>query len=231
MRFRKGQLTLVAAAPGGFKSLLATTLALYSKVPSIYFSADSDKMTFGTRVMSTALGLPMAEAEQLLLTKDENALADLDQLTDHIWVNFDSSPSPREIDSEIDCFGSIYGEFPQLVIIDNLIDVAALSDDTGSSHDAILEFCKDLARKTSAAVVVLCHVTGAHTDGNEIIPRSGLMYKIDKRPRLILTMHRANENGLGVSVVKNSNGKAASDGTMIIELPLIAERAWIGRGE
>lgn len=224
-------MSLIAAAPGGFKSVFATTLALYSRTPTIYFSADSDKGTFGTRAIATALYLPMQEAEDILIRKDENALVDLDELTSHIWVNFDSSPSPREIDLEVDCFASIYGEYPGLIIIDNLMDVASLSDDTGSSHDAILEFGKELARKTGAHVCVLCHVVGQFTDGNEPIPKSGLMYKIDKRPRLVLTLWRPNENNLGVCVVKQTSGRAVADGSWTIELPLIAERAWIGRGE
>lgn len=231
VKFRRGQVTLIAAAPGGGKSALATTLALFADCPTLYFSADSDKMTFGARAMASALEMNLSEAEELLLEKDEDSLERLDGITDHIWVNFDPAPTPRDIDEEIDCFAHIYGDYPHLVIVDNLMDVSLYGSDERMGHDAVIDFCRQLARRTGAAVVVLCHVTGGYTDGQEVIPRSGLMNKIDKRPRLILTLHKYDTNGMGVSVVKNSNGPAESDGSLMAVLPWMAEMCWIGRGE
>jgi KaiC/GvpD/RAD55 family RecA-like ATPase len=228
-KIRRGQVTLIGAAPGGGKSALATTLALYSQAPTVYFSADSDKATFGSRIMASALEIHLSEAEELLLTKNEEALAKLDRLTDHMWVNFDPSPSPKDIDEEIDCFTYIYGDYPHLVVVDNLMDVSLYGSDERMGHDAIIDFCRQLARRTGAAVLILCHVTGPYTDGTEVIPRSGLMNKIDKRPRLILTLHRYDINGLGVSVVKNSNGPAEADGSMMVVIPWLPEKSWFGR--
>lgn len=230
VKFRRGQVTLVAAAPGGGKSALATTLALYAGAPTIYFSADSDKMTFGSRIMASALQIFLSEAEELLLNKDETALRKLDEFTNHIWVNFDPSPTPKDIDEEIDCFAYIYGDYPHLVVVDNLMDVSLYGTDERMGHDAIVDFCRQLARRTGAAVLILCHVTGAYTDGTEVIPRSGLMNKIDKRPRLILTLHRYETNGLGVSVVKNSNGPAEADGSLMVVIPWLPEKSWFSRG-
>jgi hypothetical protein len=229
-KVRRGQVTLIAAAPGGGKSAIASTIALYSKIPTLYFSADSDKMTFGTRVMSSALDILLADAEELLLNKNENALKDLDELTGHMWINFDPSPTPKDIDEETECFAYIYGDYPHLVVVDNLMDVSLYGQDERMGHDAVVDFCRQLARRTGAAVLILCHVTGFFTDGNEIIPRSGLMNKIDKRPRLILTLHRYDVNGLGVSVVKNSNGPAESDGSLMAVIPWIPEKSWFSRG-
>lgn len=230
MKFRRGQVTLVAGSPGAGKSALATTLALYVDVPTIYFSADSDKMTFGSRAMAAALGILLNDAEELLLEKNEEAISRLDRTTGHIWVNFDPAPTPKDIDEEIDCFAYIMGDYPHLVIVDNLMDVNLYGSDERSGHDAIVDFCKQLARRTGAAVLILCHVTGPYTDGTEVIPRSGLMNKIDKRPRLILTLHKYDINGMGVSVVKNSNGPAEADGSMMEVLPWIPEKSWISRG-
>lgn len=226
---RRGQVTLVGAAPGCGKSAIATTIALFSKAPTLYFSADSDKATFGSRIMSAALDIHTSEAEELLLRKDEDAFEELDELTNHIWVNFDPSPTPKDIDEEIDCFTYIYGEYPHLVVVDNLMDVALYGGDERMGHDAVVDFCRQLARRTGAAVLILCHVTGVYTDGTEVIPRSGLMNKIDKRPRLILTMHRYDQNALGVSVVKNSNGPWESDGSLMTIIPWIPEKSFFAR--
>lgn len=229
-KIRRGQVTLIAAAPGGGKSAVATTYALYSKSPTLYFSADSDKMTFGARAMASALGMRLNEAEELLLEKDEETLQELDALTDHIWVNFDSCPTPKDIDEEVECFAHIYGEYPHLVVVDNLMDVGLYGPDERMGHDAVIDFCRQLARKTGAAVMILCHVTGQYTDGLDPIPMSGLMNKIDKRPRLILTLYKYDTNTMGVCIVKNSNGPAATDGSFGVNLPWIAEKAWLGKG-
>ena len=224
----------MAAAPGGGKSAMATTIALFSGTPTLYFSADSDKMTFGARAMSSVLDIFLADAEELLLSKDEESLTRLDQLTEHVWVNFDPAPTPKDIDEEVECFAFIYGEYPQLVVVDNLMDVALYGPDERMGHDAVMDFCKQLARRTGAAVLVLCHVTGAYTDGNDPIPRSGLMNKIDKRARLILTLYKEAANLMGVCVVKNNNGPAvsdpSSDSSMTVLIPWIAEKSWFARG-
>lgn len=238
-RIRRGQLTLIAAAPGGGKSAIATFIAMNAvyhedtvvPVPTLYFSADSDKMTFGSRALAAAMRVKVTEAEELILRKDEHALGVLDRSTGHMWVNFDDAPSCRDISDEVDAFAYVYGDYPHIIVIDNLMDVTAGGSDERSSHDAVLNFAKQLARRTSAAVLVLCHVTGQYTDGNDPIPRSGLINKIDKRPRLILTLYRAGTNQLGVCVVKNSTGRAAADGSLMVPIPWIPESSWFGVGE
>jgi len=236
-KIRRGQVTLIAGAPASGKSAIATQIALFSdytghgdRVPTLYFSADSDKTTFGSRAAASALDIRLSEAEEAILNKDEEVLTELDALTDHMWVNFDCAPTPKDIDAEVDCFAYIYGEYPHLIVIDNLMDVSLYGMEERAGHDAIIDFARQLARRTSAAVLILCHVVGAYTDGLEPIPRSGLMNKIDKRPRLILTLHQPETNVLAVSVVKNSNGPAKSDGSMIVDIGWMPEKCFMSKG-
>lgn len=225
---RRGQVTLVGSAPGGGKSGLLTKISMDAKVPTLYFSADSDKGTFGIRVVSAAAGVMTHAAEELLLERDEDAMASVDEATSHMWVNFDSAPAPKDIADETDVFANIYGGYPELIVVDNLMDVSTGSLQALEAHDKVLDFLRQLARRTEAAVVVLCHVTGQYTDGLERIPRSGLINKIDKRPRLILTLYHVGPNLLGVCVVKNSNGRASADGSMEVHVPVVWEKGWYG---
>lgn len=238
-KIRRGQVTLIGAAPGGGKSAVATFLALmmrYSdgqRVPSVYFSADSDRGTFGSRAMSSALKIHVREAEEKIAAQDEGTLKRLDKLTNHIWIDFNPSPSTRDIDEEVQAFAHVYGDYPHLVVIDNLMDVNNGGDGDLFGHDAVLDFAKQLARRTGAAVVVLCHVTGIYTDGTIPIPRSGLMNKIDKRPRLILTLYQEDTNLLGICVVKNSNGVADSTAgerrpECVVLVPWVPEKGFFG---
>lgn len=237
-KIRRGQLTLIGAAPNGGKSSLATFIAMEMRcpydnvpIPSMYFSADSDVTTFGMRAGAIALKTKtVREVEELILAKDEDTLRTIEEYTDHIWVSFESAPSPKAISDEMDMYAMVNGEYPHYVVVDNLMDVPTGGRSEWGDQDAILDFLKQLARRTSAAIVVLCHVVGAYTDGDEPIPRSGLMNKIDKRPRLILTLHNIENNLLGISIVKNNNGVAAANGSLTIPINWVKEKMLFFKG-
>ena len=236
-KIRRGQLTLIGGAPNGGKSSLATFIAMtmrdpdYEPIPSMYFSADSDVTTFGMRAGAIALkDKMMRKIEELILAKDEYTLSLIEQQTDHIWLSFDSSPSCKDISDEVDMYAIVMGDYPELIVIDNLMDITSGGSGEWGDHDVVLDFLKQLARRTSAAVMVLCHVTGEYTDGNKPIPRSGLMNKVDKRPRLILTLYNIEETLLGICIVKNNNGRASADGNLFVAVPWIKEKMFFGRG-
>lgn len=230
---RRGQLSLIGAGSGVGKSSLITfvSMAMGEAVPTLYFSADSDVATFGIRVGAMAARELTHKVEAKVMAKDPDMLSVIESKTDHMWVSFDSSPSPRDISDEVDIFGMIRGEYPSLIVVDNLMDVPTGGMDERGGQDAVLDFLKQLARRTQAAVVVLCHVTGEFANGNVPIPLNGLMNKIDKRPRLVLTLHNFDTNVLGVSIVKNSNGRADPSGNLVVAIPYIKETMYFGRGK
>ena len=49
IRFRRGQLTMIAGQPNAGKSLLALWMAVQMKVPTLYISADTDSYTTADR--------------------------------------------------------------------------------------------------------------------------------------------------------------------------------------
>lgn len=238
VKFRRGWLHLIAGAPGGGKSALTSYMSFLmdytgqgDKVPTLYFSADNDKLTFGCAAVAAALNIHTNEAEKRLEQNDPEAYAILDQFTGHLWVSFEAAPTVRDIREEIDAFATVYGDWPHFLVVDNLMDVDGSGGgfhDERTTQDGILDFLKRLARETGAAVVVLCHVTGAHTNGIDPIPRDGLMNKIDKRPQLVMTLHQPDPNHLGVSIVKHRRGRARSDGTYLTYIPWMPEYAWFG---
>lgn len=224
---RRGQLTLIGAASGVGKSSLTTFLAVEFgwEAPTLYFSADSDVGTFGIRTGAMVLHKSTTEVEDKIFKKDPVTLAGIEESTDHMWISFQSAPSPKDISDEVEMFAIVNGAFPSVIVIDNLMDVAGASTAV-DSQDVVLDFLKQLARRTGAAVIVLCHVTGEYANGNVPIPLSGLMNKIDKRPRLVLTLYNKADRVLGVCVVKNSNGMADPSGGLQIDVPWIKETMW-----
>lgn len=234
-RLLRGQLALVAAAPGIGKSAFALTLAMGSGVPCLYFSADSDAFTQVTRMISIASGCTLSESAEMVLTDDmpESVSQTLGDLP--IRFDYDASPSLDTIDGLMASYDEVFGDYPALVVIDNITNVwggGAESDDPFSGLESLLDYLHTMARKTEACVIGLHHVTGPYNDGDKPIPLSGLKGQVGRVPELVLTLHKQNGDDwnptkLCVSTVKNRSGKADPSGADFAELRFEGQRMLI----
>jgi len=228
---RRGQVAVVAAGSGGGKSAYATHLAVHGKhnwgdrIPTLYFSADSDKVTLGTRVACSLVNRPLSEVEEKLRGNDPEMWAKVAEI-DWVWWCWNAEPSCWDIQQEVEAYGYVNGEYPHLVVVDNLINIDAEGEAGHVQKDGVMHWLQQLANVTNAHVLVLHHVIGAYEDGTQPIPKSALLDKVAKRPRLVLTLWKPGENLLGVSVVKNSTGRASSDGSYGTTLAWMPERSW-----
>jgi streptogramin lyase len=237
-KFRRSQLSLVAAAPGGGKSAFATYVATRMEywddeqmqsvaVPSLYWSADSDKKTLGNRVTASVTKHTVDEAEKLLDQGDEETWRMLEANTNHIWFAWDRGPSLDDIEAEVEAFALVHGEWPHVIFIDNLKNVWVEESGDGGEHiryDRVLDYLHELAGITGAHIMVLHHVTGVYENGDQPIPLGGILGKVTKPFRLILTIHRTWDGQMGICIVKNSNGPMAANGSLIVKIPVDLER-------
>jgi energy-coupling factor transporter ATP-binding protein EcfA2 len=235
VRFRRGQLSLIAAAPGGGKSSLATFLAVnmaYSEdegVPILYISADCDMNTVGSSVLAGIMDIPLEEAELLIGREDREAFEAFDAVTDHIWWGFKASPTLEDIETEVLAFAHVQGDWPHLIIVDNLMDINEPGEEY-QRYNNIIPWLVELGRKTSAHVMLLHHVTGEYQDGDRPIPRSAIKHKVSEKPRLVLTLFKPEEGLLGIRCVKHTNGPSHTKGLFGVDLPWNPERGWIADG-
>src|SRR6188768_2926331 len=126
VRFRKSQLVMIAGAPGGGKSAFALDMAIKmaygeyneSPVPCMYFSADTDKGTLGTRAAAGIAGFTVDEAEELIKTGNQGIWSMLDQATGHIWFHWNRAPDLDDVESEVIAYAHVMGEYPHLIVID-----------------------------------------------------------------------------------------------------------------
>ena len=227
--FRRGQLILVAAAPGGGKSALLSHIVVHTrpKIPTLYFSCEMDAQTVGIQTAMSLLNKERYEVEEMIREGDSEVLDVLQESTDHIWYHWDSQPSCFELADEVQAYGLATGAYPHLIIVDNLINVDSEGQADHRGKDATLHWLQKLAQITNAAVVVLHHVTKDYNDGLTPIPLSGLMDQVGKRPRLVLTLFQFSDTLLGVRVVKNSIGKSAADASYGCEIAWTPERSYM----
>lgn len=218
--FLRGQLALVCAAPGIGKSAFVLSYGLLSRVPMLYVSADSDAFTQTSRSISILTGCQMEESKrQVRAQKLEPRSAEaMDSLP--VLFTYDASPTLTQIEYPLEAFGQKHGEYPALIVIDNLTNVRVGSgsneDDPFAGLEGLMDYMHTMARDTGSCVVVLHHVQGAYNNGNIPIPLGGIKGQIGRVPEMVLTLHRIrNEYGpdaMNVSVVKDRNGKPDPSG-------------------
>jgi len=228
-RFLRGQLGLVCAAPGIGKSAFILTYALRAQVPTLYFSADSDPFTQLSRMASILTGWSIEKSSIAVRDSDlGDAEMELEGLP--IRFNYNASPSLDQLESAMMSYEEVYGDYPSMVVIDNITNVRGIGgdeDDPFSGLESMMDYLHDMARQTSAFVVGLHHVQGKYNDGNIPIPLGGVKGQITRVPEQVLTLHRIQSefgsDKLNVSTVKNRGGKSDPSGLSFAELEFIGD--------
>jgi len=230
IRLRQGQLVLIAAGPGIGKSAMTLTMVLKALVPTLMYSADSDAFTQLSRAIANLGDMKVSTAAEMILQErvtDEikDSLRDIPLL-----IDYDSSPTPHDIEEILMAYYELCNEFPKLVVVDNITNVVTDASDSGdpfSGLEALMDYLHDMARTTAACVIGLHHVKGEHSSGTKPIPIDGVKGQIHRVPEMVLTMFKKPlQDGrwiLCVSPVKNRGGKADPTGETYAELEFIGE--------
>jgi replicative DNA helicase len=208
IKFRRGQVCMVAAAPNAGKSMFALVYAIRAKVPTLFFSADTDTATVTIRVAAALAGHNQQTVERNLDTNTKYYDKYLEGQSHIQWV-FDSSPSLDDIELEVKAYVELYGITPELIVIDNLMNVVAEHDNEWAGLRQIMMELHDMARKTEACVMVLHHVSEQGEYGDTTTPpaRRAIHGKVSQLPSLILTLgYSPTEGTLRVAPVKNRFG-------------------------
>lgn len=220
---RRGQLSLIAAGPGTGKSALIQYWLQKGGINGeknsvFYFSADSDADTMFKRSAAIATGWEQSQIDAMIRAGDVSALeAQVNANTQHMWFSYRSSPDIEDVAREMDAYATLYGEHPEVIVVDNLKNLYAGEGGEFEALEGNCEFLHELAKDTNAAVIALHHVTGENEDGLNPIPLSGLRGKVSKTPEVVLTLHRS-QTHLYISPVKNRNGKAQASGQWTLPL-------------
>lgn len=226
--FTKGQLVLVAAGPGTGKSAFILSMALKSKTPTLYFSADSDAFTQLIRSVAIITGTKLDVAAGRLLTGQGVP----NEINDYpIRFDYSGSPTLDQVDAQMLAYEEVFGVYPELVIVDNVTNIRGASDgedDPFAGLESLMDYLHTMARATGACVVGMHHVTGPFNDADKPIPLSGVKGQISRVPEMILTLHRKTAefgpDQLCVSTVKNRSGKADPSGYSFVELDFDGDR-------
>ena len=215
---------MIAGAPNAGKSLLGFAWVAGLNLPSLVFSADTDQFTTALRAAAMSTGFSMRLLESRVEREGRQVLEELTEGFGNLEFCFEPSPTLEDIDLEVKAFTEKWGSPPEVIVIDNLMNV--ICDDSGDEYRGlrvVMAELHDLARKTGACTIVLHHLTGEFDGTQGPPPRRALHGKVSQLPELILTLWNTGTQ-LGIACVKNRTGPAAADGSKNISLGLDAER-------
>lgn len=219
-----GQLGMVAAGPGVGKSAFAQQIALLSGLRTLYVSADSPSWVMTVRALAFLTGHPQTYITQCLeggYQVDEIDVA-LWQAS-HVQYSFDTF-TPKEIEEDVAAYATVHGDYPELVIVDNVRNFTEPGDSEVGAQQRVMEQLHKLAIATGAHVLALHHATGAYHDGDKPVPLGGIENKITQLPAQVLTLYR-NDVYTVACPVKNRMGKAdPSAKSMQVRLRFDGER-------
>lgn len=222
-RLLRGQLVLVCAAPGTGKSAFVLTYAAKARTSTLYFSADSDAFTQLTRLISILGGWTLEESARAVRNEE---LGEAEGFIKNLPIRFsyNASPSLDQIEDSMKAYIQLTGDYPGLVVVDNITNVRTGVDDDEpfSGLEALMDYLHDMARRTDACVIGLHHVTGPYNDGNKPIPLGGIKNQIGRVPEVVLTLHKGGSTvgpeTINVSTVKNRSGRMDPSGESCIAL-------------
>lgn len=203
--FRHGATSMIAGAPGSFKSVLALNMLAkwaQSGKSGLYFSADSDEFTVAKRLggILTDRRIETVEFDMMHGRPGQysDALRDLDRM------HFVYTQTYMDgIANHVKSFEAIYGSWPDVIFVDNLMNYA----DSAGEWESMREMTRQLdslARETAAHIVILHH-TSESAGFDKPAPRDRIQGKVTQVPRLVLTV-AAKGLALYWSCVKNTNG-------------------------
>jgi replicative DNA helicase len=225
IRFRRGGVCMIAGVPGSYKTQLTLSLADAWKRPTLYFSNDSDETTVASRLIARRMRVNTERIEEQMHKDPKWASAQLSNL-DHIKWNFSPNPTLQEIEEEIQAFMEIYGQPPELVVVDVLMKVNYMEDSDHGSFTRIVDFLTGIARDYSACVILVHHASEA-VPGNPVPPRSAIMQKISQLPSLILNVAPDPWSGnLCICPVKNRHGTQDPSGKNYFTLRANPAQCW-----
>lgn len=222
VNFRQGQLFMIAGQPGSGKSLFAQWLCDKWNLPCMYVSMDMSPTDTVTRLGSLKTGYTFDRVKQAFEKDDDESVyieSEIDtSLTDFV---FDDAPTLRDLVKELCAYVEMYGEWPRVFVLDNLLDIDHESQDKYEAWQNTILWLKSLARLTKMTVIIIHHARELEKSDYPS-PRRDLAGKPSQSLELTFTVSLTPEGKYRIAVVKNRGGQSdpsAERGVQFVCIP------------
>lgn len=228
VRPRQGEMVMIAGRSGSQKSGFALWWCSQMNLPTLYFSADMTARQASIRLACSRLERATEEVEEMLAAGGERAVEVRKALRPlKITFSFGSPITWGAVESELDAWVEIFGAYPKVIVIDNLMDMQGGEADY-QAQMTLMQDLHALSRMTEATVMVLHHASDKTWDATNApgIPPSRRDIKggLSEKPELILTLGLDPHNRrLNIACVKQRMGPSDLSGGTWATLEVIPE--------
>lgn len=216
------ELVLVAGAPGAGKSVFALNVAMSMEEPVLYIAQDSVPSVLA-RVAALALGVEISWIFDALRipSKKEEIMNDLADAYPNLFIH-SGSVTVEGIEARLEALTEVLGKAPQMVIIDNLIDMQV----PGSHHQElgfyamVLPELKQISHRHNTCIVALHHVTRPEGLGTTPLKMTHLLFSGERDAEHVLGIfHGPEKDRMLVQILKQRDGAADPEGGL--QVPLV----------
>jgi AAA domain len=201
IRFWRSQLCLVVGPGSAGKSLLISNLVAQWSRPTLAFLLDQDQATAAARFAATETNEPFLD-----LKKDLDSPATTRALARLGFIQTDfRAEELADVQLQLDAFIERYGVPPEVLVIDNLGNMASSLAEQWDVLKALTLELDVMARNYEMLVIAAAHTKDAPT--TEPMPRSSVLGQLHQYPRLMLSVAYNSYDGVyKLAAVKNSSG-------------------------
>lgn len=180
---RRGEVILIGARSGAAKSSFAIWLCVRLGLPCLYWSLDQNLYESTYRALAAHTGKTIDEVESLI----KMGIAPPPDQAPIQWC-FDKNPSIVDMQEELDAYVEAYDSWPEVMVVDNIIDVYHGREGDKTGYDDALKFLKEKAAESNATIFVLAHTSKSVKASNphDPQPKYALLDSPDKHPQQIL---------------------------------------------
>lgn len=187
---RKGEVMMVAGRSGTQKSGFALWWTAEMNVPTLYMSADMSGFQASVRLACMKTGQTTEEVEAGMAGPRAHeyteALADL-----KTTFAFGGPITWSNLDSELEAYVELWDAYPDMIVLDNLMDIEGADSDYAGQMDA-MQNISAISRETGASMLVLHHASDkswdAKTDPWSPPSRSEVKGGLSEKPELTLSV-------------------------------------------
>lgn len=200
---------MLAGRSGSQKSGLALFWTARMNLPTLYFSADMSAYQASIRLACSLLGMTTEQVEARY--KRPEGRAEIIAALSPLNLNFSFGPITwRGVEDEMTAYVELYDAFPEVIVIDNLMDIEGTESDY-TMQMAAMQSISDLSRSTGATVIVLHHASDKSQDASSdpFSPpaRKEIKGGMSEKPESVLTVALNPHNHLfQIAVTKNRMG-------------------------
>lgn len=224
-RPRHGELIMIAGRPGTGKSTFGMWFAHRLGIPVLYFSADMTPYEASIRLACMEL---KKNAEQIGEDLKEDEEAVYSRLRDsRITFSF-GEITWKKIEREIEAYVELWNAYPQLIVIDNLMDIEGCDSDYSEQKRA-MQFLTNINREIASTMIVLHHCsdkTESAKDPSQPPARRDIMNGLGEKPQRTWTVAiNPHSDEFRIAQVKARMEHCDPSGNQYVTLRAIPEEA------